>query len=82
MRLLPGFRQQTSKLPGVRHNLCAKVRLAVKKYGPSLGALYYEKSNAREATIKRSAPSSEDLTHGSAAATASDSQTEQTKKEK
>ena len=49
-------------LPAKRHELCVKVRDMVREYGPSLGALYYEKTNAWEATIPRRQSSEVDLT--------------------
>ena len=61
LRLLPGFRRQAKLLPGVRQEICKKVRDLVKKYGPELGALYYEKTNAWEATIPKRQSSEMDL---------------------
>lgn len=43
LRLLPGFRSQSSRLPALRSLLQGKVRVLVKKYGPQLGPLYFDK---------------------------------------
>lgn len=46
LRLLPSFREETKHLPQLRLNLQRDVRAIVKKYGPELGPLYYEKSSS------------------------------------
>eukprot|EP00597_Dinobryon_sp_UTEXLB2267_P004777 CAMPEP_0170077660 /NCGR_PEP_ID=MMETSP0019_2-20121128/14427_1 /TAXON_ID=98059 /ORGANISM="Dinobryon sp., Strain UTEXLB2267" /LENGTH=590 /DNA_ID=CAMNT_0010290111 /DNA_START=209 /DNA_END=1981 /DNA_ORIENTATION=- len=59
LRLLPSFRKEAQRLPGLRVMLQKEVRQIVKKYGPELGALYYEKSSSawEQAVNKRSSPS-------------------------
>jgi hypothetical protein len=44
LRLLPGFKKVAQELPETRVQLQRDVRDIVKKYGPELGALYYDKS--------------------------------------
>ena len=46
LRLLPSFREETKQLPMLRSTLHKEVRAIVKKYGPQLGPIYYEKSSA------------------------------------
>ena len=43
VRLLPSFREQAKIIPQQRASLRALLRRAVKKYGPPMGPLYYEK---------------------------------------
>ena len=43
LRLLPGFRSQAARLPTMRSRLQGQVRTLVKKYGPQLGPLYFDK---------------------------------------
>jgi glycerol-3-phosphate O-acyltransferase / dihydroxyacetone phosphate acyltransferase len=54
LRLLPGFREKAQELYNIRQELQKDVREAVKKYGPSFGPLYYEKTSAWEQTIRKS----------------------------
>jgi glycerol-3-phosphate O-acyltransferase / dihydroxyacetone phosphate acyltransferase len=42
LRLMPSFREQAKIIPRQREIVQKHVRAAVKKYGPSLGPLYYE----------------------------------------
>jgi len=44
LRLLPGFQKQAELLPTIRAQLVKDVRAIVKKYGPDLGPVYFEKS--------------------------------------
>ncbi|KAJ1438142.1 hypothetical protein B484DRAFT_444813 [Ochromonadaceae sp. CCMP2298] len=46
LRLLPSFKQHAEALPQQRESLQVEVRAMVKKYGPSLGALYFDKTDA------------------------------------
>lgn len=46
LRLLPSFKHQMTALPVQRAQLQKELRAIVKKYGPSLGPLYYEKTDA------------------------------------
>ena len=48
LRLSPEFRRVAPTLPALRIALQRDVRRLVKKYGPELGALYYDKSDAWE----------------------------------
>jgi len=57
LQLLPGFKHHTQALPIIRANLQREVRLMVKKYGPELGAIYYEKTKDWE---KMKLPKSKD----------------------
>ena len=57
LQLLPGFKHHAQMLPVIRANLQREVRLMVKKYGPELGAIYYEKSKDWE---KMKLPKSKD----------------------
>jgi hypothetical protein len=43
LRLLPSFREQQAKLPERRVALQEELRVVVKKYGPELGSLYFDK---------------------------------------
>ena len=43
LRLLPSFREQAKIIPQQRASLRVLLREAVKKYGPPMGPLYYEK---------------------------------------
>lgn len=43
LRLLPSFREQQAKLPEQRVALQEELRIVVKKYGPDLGSLYFDK---------------------------------------
>ena len=53
LRLLPFFRKQAVLFPQQRAAVQKLVRAAVKKYGPTLGPLYYEKDpNAWENSIR------------------------------
>lgn len=54
LRLMPSFRSQAQSLPGLRADLQKEVRVMVKKYGPQLGAVYFDKGNAWEHQIQRS----------------------------
>ena len=53
LRLLPSFRVVVDELPTRRHTLQLEVRAAVKKYGPTLGELYYEKNVALDQYIQK-----------------------------
>ena len=56
LRLLPGFRSQAARLPEMRGKLQVKVREMVRKYGPQLGPLYYDKDydiQAVEGLVKK-----------------------------
>eukprot|EP01034_Spumella_vulgaris_P024512 gene24512-30866_t len=57
LRLLPSFQDQITTLPRLRSSLQKEVREIVKKYGPELGALYFDKTSAWEQTIKRNTSS-------------------------
>ena len=59
LRLLPEFRKVFDQLPMRRHQLQAEVRAMVKKYGPSMGDLYYVKDLALEQYIQKSLYSAE-----------------------
>ena len=52
LQLLPGFKQYAQELPLIRANLQREVRTMVKKYGPDLGKIYYEKSRDWEEKTK------------------------------
>jgi hypothetical protein len=52
LRLLPSFREETQRLPALRHSLQKDVRAMVKKYGPELGPLYFEKSSTWEKAVQ------------------------------
>jgi glycerol-3-phosphate O-acyltransferase/dihydroxyacetone phosphate acyltransferase len=59
LRLFPSFREQAVKIPLQRAEVQKLVRAAVKKYGPSMGPLYYQKEpgawfNTEHRTIARS----------------------------
>jgi glycerol-3-phosphate O-acyltransferase/dihydroxyacetone phosphate acyltransferase len=60
IRLLPSFRDKIGELPAMRAALQKEVREMVKKYGPEMGPVYYDKSSEWEATYRgrRSAPQS------------------------
>ena len=51
LRLLPAFRLEAAALPETRLRLQKEVRAVVKKYGPELGSLYFEKSGDWEKTV-------------------------------
>jgi hypothetical protein len=53
LRLLPSFRVLMEELPLKRQLLQSEVREVVKKYGPSLGELYYEKDIALDQYIQK-----------------------------
>jgi glycerol-3-phosphate O-acyltransferase/dihydroxyacetone phosphate acyltransferase len=53
LRLLPSFRNQSVELPKLRSTLQKEVRALIRKYGPELGAIYYEKTSAWETTVKK-----------------------------
>lgn len=48
LRLLPSFQQHAINLPAERMELQRQVREMVRKYGPSLGSVYFDKSDAWE----------------------------------
>lgn len=52
LRLSPEFRQVAPGLPALRASLQKEVRTLIKKYGPQLGPLYYEKTDAWENMMK------------------------------
>lgn len=54
LRLLPSFRKIAPELPKKRAELVEEVRSLVKKYGPSLGAVYMDPSRDWEQAAKRS----------------------------
>ena len=43
LRLFPSYRHEASNFPTIRNDLMRRVRAMVRKYGPELGALYYDK---------------------------------------
>lgn len=53
LRLLPEFRKVFDQLPMKRHLLQTEVREMVRKYGPSMGDLYYVKDLALEQYIQK-----------------------------
>lgn len=53
LRLLPAFQEQAQLLPKMRSNLQKEVRKMIKKYGPELGPIYYEKTNSWEQAFKK-----------------------------
>jgi glycerol-3-phosphate O-acyltransferase/dihydroxyacetone phosphate acyltransferase len=53
LRLLPGFKQQAEQLPLIRAELVKDVRQMVRKYGPELGPVYYEKGFDWEKSLKQ-----------------------------
>lgn len=53
LRLLPAFRQVMRELPQRRQTLQQEVRTLVKKYGPSMGELYFEKDLALDQYIQK-----------------------------
>ena len=59
LRLLPEFHKVFDQLPMRRHQLQTEVRAMVKKYGPSMGDLYYVKDLALEQYIQKSLSSAE-----------------------
>ena len=48
LRLLPSFRQSAEALPQQRAELVEEIRKVTKKYGPSFGQLYFDKTDAWE----------------------------------
>jgi glycerol-3-phosphate O-acyltransferase/dihydroxyacetone phosphate acyltransferase len=60
IRLLPSFRKKANELPAMRAELQKELREIVKKYGPEMGPLYYDKSSGWEEHYKgsKSTPSS------------------------
>lgn len=54
LRMLPAFREQAPEIHKMRVNLQKDVRQLVKKYGPELGAIYYDKTNAWEQAFRKS----------------------------
>lgn len=53
LRLLPQFKKAAEELPEKRAALVADVRALVRKYGPELGAVYYEKSTDWDKAAKK-----------------------------
>lgn len=54
LRLFPNYRNKLSLLPKMRTDLQLEVRNIVKKYGPSLGAIYTDETRSWENSVKRS----------------------------
>lgn len=52
LRLLPPFRKVVQTLPETRAQLQKDVRTAVRKYGPALGALYYDRNPGWESSVR------------------------------
>jgi hypothetical protein len=52
LRLLPAFRRVVDELPSRRQALQQAVRTAAKKYGPSLGELYFSRELAMDQFIQ------------------------------
>lgn len=72
LRLLPGYRTESLTLPARRMALAKEIRRIVKSYGPSLGALYYDRSDQWETEVRSlTRSSSEDLLTNVAASTSS-----------
>jgi glycerol-3-phosphate O-acyltransferase/dihydroxyacetone phosphate acyltransferase len=72
LRLLPGYRTESQTLPARRMALAKEIRRIVKSYGPSLGALYYDRSDQWETEVRSlTRSSSEDLLTNFAASTSS-----------
>jgi len=53
LRLMPAFKTQAIALPRLRQQLQQEVREMVKKYGPLLGPVYFEKSSQWEQLLKQ-----------------------------
>eukprot|EP01038_Epipyxis_sp_PR26KG_P008093 gene8093-10962_t len=53
LRLLPSFRNQCSSLPKLRAQLQKEVRAMVAKYGPELGPIYHDQTDAWENSAKK-----------------------------
>jgi glycerol-3-phosphate O-acyltransferase/dihydroxyacetone phosphate acyltransferase len=51
LRILPGWAQQHKKIADQRNLLVKEVRTMVKKYGPDMGSLYFDKSPNWEETM-------------------------------
>ena len=62
LRLLPSFREQAPEIHKMRVSLQKDVRQLVKKYGPELGAIYYDKTDAWEQAFKKSNTSKFNMT--------------------
>mmetsp|Transcript_3409 Transcript_3409/g.5306 ORF Transcript_3409/g.5306 Transcript_3409/m.5306 type:complete len:681 (-) Transcript_3409:158-2200(-) len=52
LRLLPSFKKHAEALPAQRAELVKELRVLVKKYGPTLGAVYTDKTDAWDPTLK------------------------------
>lgn len=59
LRLLPAFQRVVKTLPGTRAQLQKDVRIMMKKYGPSLGAVYHDKSDGWEKRVQLPCSSSD-----------------------
>lgn len=55
LKLLPGFKKEGLRIATMRTDLQKEVRRLVKKYGPELGPIYYEKSASWEVNVRKSA---------------------------
>ena len=51
--MLPGFKTVAEQLPSIRASLVKEVRDMVRKYGPELGPVYYEKGTEWEKSLKK-----------------------------